>query len=95
MFRNSAACSRACCTSWRESANRPVVHIPMPRVTLCMCVTLLASSSLSGTFFWVTTHTQSAPRTASDVRATLFTALKAYSTWNSRPSGEKMVMCLS
>jgi hypothetical protein len=52
----------------------------MPRVILCMCVTLLASSSLSGTFFCVTTHTLSAPRTASDVRATDFTALNAYST---------------
>jgi hypothetical protein len=58
----------------------PVVHMPMPRVILCMCVTLVASSSLSGTFFCVTTHTASAPRTASDVRATLFTALNAYST---------------
>jgi hypothetical protein len=52
----------------------------MPRVTLCMCVTLAGSSSLSGTFFCVTTHTASAPRTASVVRATDLTALNAYST---------------
>ena len=40
----------------------------------------------------VTKQTLSAPRTAMAVRPLLLAALKAYSTWYSRPSGEKMVL---
>ena len=55
----------------------------------------LASSSLSGTFFCVTTQQLSAPRTPTDVSPGSFVALKAYSTWNSRPSGLKTVSARS
>ena len=41
---------------------------------------------------WVAKQTLSAPRTAMAVRPLLLAALKAYSTWYSRPSGEKMVL---
>ena len=47
---------------------------------------------LTGTFFWVTTHTESFPRTPMDVIPAAFTALNAYSTWKRRPSGENIVM---
>ena len=40
----------------------------------------------------MTKHTLSAPRTAMAVRPLLLAALNAYSTWYSRPSGEKMVL---
>jgi hypothetical protein len=36
--------------------------------------------SLTGTFFWVTTQTESFPRTPIEVIPAVFTALKAYST---------------
>jgi hypothetical protein len=42
----------------------PVVSMPMLGVILWMFVTLDGSVSLSGTFFCVTKHTQSFPRTA-------------------------------
>jgi hypothetical protein len=51
-----------------------------------------ASKSLSGTFFGVTTAAQSLPHTAMAVCPLDLTALKAYSTWYRRPSGEKIVM---
>ena len=40
----------------------------------------------------MTKQTASAPRTAIAVSPMLLAALKAYSTWYSRPSGEKMVL---
>lgn len=61
---------------WRVRALHRVLH---PMRTLKMCVMLLASMSLSGTFFWVTTTTQSLPRTPMLVMPAAFTALKAYS----------------
>jgi hypothetical protein len=38
-----------------------------------------AREQLTGTFFWVTTQTESAPRTPIDVTPADFTALNAYS----------------
>lgn len=73
--------ARAFFTSCLESATTPVVHIPIALVILNICVTHVGSTSLSGTFFCVTTTTESAPRTAMDVSPAAFTALKAYSTW--------------
>jgi hypothetical protein len=55
---------------------------------------VLASMSLSSTFFCVITTHAPLPRTAIAVSLS-FTALNAYSTWYSRPSGEKIVMCRS
>lgn len=44
------------------------------------------------TFLWVTQTAESTPFTATEVRPAWLMALKAYSTWYRRPSGEKIVM---
>jgi hypothetical protein len=46
---------------------------------VCWCVVGDAPMRRSGTFFCVTTATLSLPRTATDVRPSLYAALKAYS----------------
>ena len=51
-----------------------------------------SNCTLSGTFFSVATAAVSTPFTATEVVAPWLIALKAYSTWYRRPSGEKMVM---
>lgn len=56
---------------------------------------VLASKSLSGIFFWEIITVESLPQTPMEVKLEELIALKAYSTWYKRPSGEKMVMCLS
>ena len=68
--------ARAFFTSERESARLPVAHMPMPLVILNIRVTLLASSSLSGTFFWVTTTTLSLPRTYAVTQAGSVSGIK-------------------
>lgn len=53
---------------------------------------LSGSKSLSGTRLRVTTTAQVGPRMAREVCWELLIALKAYSTWYKRPSGEKRVI---
>ena len=67
--------------TWSEMFHKEVMHV--------------GSIILSGTFFWTAITTLSSPRTATAVNCVCFTAFMAYSTWYNRPSGEKMVMCLS
>lgn len=57
--------------------------IAAPRTSNCSC--LVANTC-------VTKQTLSTPRTAMAVKPVLLAALKAYSTWYNRPSGEKMVL---
>lgn len=52
---------------------------PILSVILNTCDTLAGSTSLSMTFFWVTTTAQLSPRTATDVRPGARAALNAYS----------------
>ena len=57
--------------------------------------TVAGSNNLSGIFFCEIKTAESLPVTPSDVMLARLIALNAYSTWNKRPSGEKIVMCLS
>ena len=66
-------CSSESCDAPQHS--RQELELP----ALNMCVTLLGSISLSGTFFCVTTATLSFPRTPMLVMPEDLTALKAYS----------------
>ena len=65
---------------------------PMVSVIWYMLVTDSGSCSLSGILRCVSTTTESAPRTPIDANPDVLIALNAYSTWYSRPSGEKIVM---
>ena len=49
-----------------------------------MCVTVSGTINLSGTFFWVITHTLSSPRTPILVTAPLLIALNAYSFFSEK-----------
>merc|ERR1719219_491094 len=62
---------------------------------LCNLVTVPGLINLSEIFFCVTTTAVSLPLSPTDVKPAWLIALNAYSTWYRRPSGEKMVMCLS
>lgn len=48
---------------------------------------------LTGTFFWVTTHTESFPRTPMEVIPADFTALNAYSIHESQIPNSETVIC--
>jgi len=65
---------RTFCTSDFASVIIPVTSIPRFLVMGNMCVMLVGSSSLSGTFFCVTIQTLSFPRTAIPVKPADFTA---------------------
>lgn len=53
-------------------------------VTLPQSIEANVAEQLTGTFFWVTTQTESAPRTPIDVTPADFTALNAYSAHTER-----------
>ena len=92
---NSAASCRRRETEERASATIPVMTSPSFSVIGYRLVTDSGSCSLSGTLRCVSTMHESVPRTPMEVSPLVLMALKAYSTWYSRPSGEKIVMCRS